>query len=376
MKKSAIFRTLTALMLLLTAASAATAADRFYCNATNIEPGETSHFELLLENDQPFYGFQADIDLPDGLTFVLSTDEKPEIMLSERCSEDYSIVSNLLTSGSLRMGIFSTAHTSISGKNGTLISLTVKADEKFTGGQLSISDIRFVGAGDVDTTLPDFSANIGTEHHNSLIIPDFSIKVGETTEVSMILDNETAFTAFQTDIYLPEGIIFVEGSEMMSSRGNSDHTLSVKSFEGGRTRIVCFNTSSTPFEGKSGILLTFELCATKDASEISEINVRNTICSTAEAREYKLPDSECNVVVIPDDSDIDGLETIETGESVTIENNTLIINRISADEVALFTLNGISIPCSRKSDRSVTFTLPNKGVYLLKLGQKHRKIKI
>ena len=37
-------------------------------------------------------------------------------------------------------------------------------------------------------------------------IDDFSISPGGTRTISIVLENETAFTAFQTDIYLPEGL--------------------------------------------------------------------------------------------------------------------------------------------------------------------------
>ena len=37
-------------------------------------------------------------------------------------------------------------------------------------------------------------------------IEDFSIAPGETRTVSILLDNEAAYTAFQTDIYMPNGL--------------------------------------------------------------------------------------------------------------------------------------------------------------------------
>ena len=37
-------------------------------------------------------------------------------------------------------------------------------------------------------------------------IEDFTIAPGETRTVNIILDNETAYTAFQTDIYMPAGL--------------------------------------------------------------------------------------------------------------------------------------------------------------------------
>ena len=57
MKRSFIYRTLMVLALLFGAMSAASAADRFYVKAANIEPGETKTLSFNLDNDQTFYGF-------------------------------------------------------------------------------------------------------------------------------------------------------------------------------------------------------------------------------------------------------------------------------------------------------------------------------
>ncbi len=37
-------------------------------------------------------------------------------------------------------------------------------------------------------------------------IEDFTISSGETRTISILLENEIEYTAFQSDIYLPEGL--------------------------------------------------------------------------------------------------------------------------------------------------------------------------
>lgn len=254
--------------------SAATAADRFYADEVNFEPGETKTIVFNLENSQDFYGFQADITLPYGLSIV-SKSGKPEVTLSSRANSSYTLVSNQLSAECVRVGAFSTNHTAITGTSGALLYVKVAASETFSGGELIVSDILFTDITNNDVTLPDYTAELGTEHNNRFYIPDFKIAVGETKVVSIVLDNETSFTAFQTDIYLPEGLVIVADSPHLTSRG-SGHTLSAKAFTDGRVRLACFSLSNTPFTGNTGDLVTLQLLATKDIAETCTIELRNS----------------------------------------------------------------------------------------------------
>lgn len=294
MNKSIIQRMLIVLTLLAGAMSAASAADRFYIDAVNIEPGETKQLAFMLENSQEFFGFQADITLPEGLEFV-QANGKADFKLSSRADASYNTVSNLLANGSLRVGAFSTTHTAISGNGGALMYANVHASDDFTGGTLAMSGILFVGSSDHDVKLPDFTIELGAKHNDRFYIPDFKIAVGETKTISIELDNETSFTAFQTDLYLPEGMNIVENSFKLTSRGSGRHSISAKSFTDGRTRIICMSLSNDIFTGNSGALLNLDVTANKDVAETAVIEMKNQIFSMANAREYVIPNSQTTV---------------------------------------------------------------------------------
>lgn len=306
MNKSIIQRMLIVLALLVGAMSAALAADRFYIDAVNIEPGETKQLAFMLDNSQEFFGFQTDITLPEGLEFVESNG-KVDFKLSSRADASYNTVSNLLANGSLRVGAFSTTHTAISGNSGALMYANVHASDDFTGGTLAMSDILFVNTSDNDVKLPDFTIELGTKHNDRFYIPDFKIAVGETKTISVVLDNETPFTAFQSDVFLPEGLNIVANSFKLTSRGSSSHKVSAKSFTDGRTRIICLSLSNDVFTGNSGALLDFDVTATKDVAETAVIEMKNQIFSMANAREYVIPNSQ----------------TIVTSERALVESITL-----------------------------------------------------
>lgn len=284
---------LTALTLLLGAVPAA--ADRFYASEVNFEPGETKTITFSLDNSQEFFGFQADINLPEGLA-IADRDGKPDCSLSQRANSSYAMVSNRLADNSIRVGAFSTDHTAISGDSGALLYINVTAAADFAGGTMTVSDILFTNADDKDVALPDCTVEIGNKHVDRLYIPDFGITVGETVDVAIMLDNETQFTAFQSDIYLPEGLSVVAGSAAMTSRG-SGHTISMRSYDDGRVRLACLSLDNALFTGDSGALVTLQVSATAQAAETCTIELRNNIFSTANAREYVIPNSTTNVTV-------------------------------------------------------------------------------
>ena len=291
MSRTLSTRILMSLTLLFGAVSAAAGANRFYMEAANIEPDETKTLAFILDNEQPFYGFQADITIPEGLEVVTNSNGQADITLSPRADASYTLIQNMLEDGLLRIGTFSTTHSPLTGDTGILFSIRVKADSNFNGGTLRVDNILFIGENDRDVDFPDYSIQIGSIPNNCFYIPDFEITVNETKSISIILDNETPFTAFQTDLYLPEGLAMQPQSLKLSSRASSEHSVSTKSFSDGRIRIACLSLANTPFNGDSGALMEFEITATKEVAEECTIELRNQIFTKSNGKEYVLPNS-------------------------------------------------------------------------------------
>lgn len=293
MRKNIANRLLMLLAMLFGALSVASAADRFYIDATNFEPGETKTIAFNLENSQEFFGFQADISLPDGLEIV-QVNGKPDCTLSSRADASYSMVTNQLSAGTLRFGTFSTTHTAIIGNSGALLYVKAVASEAFAGGTLSVSNILFTDKANNDVQFTDYAIEIGNKHIDNFYIPDFKISAGETKEVSIMLDNETQFTAFQTDIYLPEGLAIVDNSPMLTTRC-TDHTLSSKNISDRCVRIAGFSLNSTQILGNSGALVKFNVVASDDFASPCFIEMKNQIFATTDAKERILPNSQTKI---------------------------------------------------------------------------------
>lgn len=279
--------------LLFSAVPQASADDRFYAGDFNMEPGTSRTVGFILDNDREFIGFQADIVLPEGLEVVMDG-QSPQCSLSTRTDGTYSLFSNVLADGTVRVGAFSVQNTPIQGNSGELLNISFATSDTFAGGVLHIKNIRFVGTDNQDVLLPDVDVNVSTQYVNSFYITDFNIAVGETKTVSMLLDNEQEFTAFQSDIYLPEGLSIVPNSFALTSRAAS-HTISSRDFGDGRVRIACFSTGNMNISGNSGALVTFEVTADKDVAETAVVELKNTIFTTGTSREVRLPNTSCNV---------------------------------------------------------------------------------
>ena len=88
-----------------------------------------------------------------------------------------------------------------------------------------------------------------------------TLMAGQTRTVSIILDNETAYTAFQMDLTLPEGLT-ASNFQLTDRAGN--HAFDVNAIEGNKLRALCYSPAIETIEGHDGALLTFDVTATGD----------------------------------------------------------------------------------------------------------------
>ena len=124
-------------------------------------------------------------------------------------------------------------------------------------------------------------------------INDFTIAAGETRTVSILLDNETEYTAFQCDLQLPEGLNVDEESFALTERKHSNHTLSVSLFPDRTFRLMSYSLKLKTYSGNSGALVTFDITADDDFTSPVTITIHNTVFTTEEGVEVSFDDEEC-----------------------------------------------------------------------------------
>ena len=132
-----------------------------------------------------------------------------------------------------------------------------------------------------------------------LYINNFTIAAGETLEVEINLDNTTMFTAFQADIFLPDGLSIGQddGDYLfdLTDRKARNHTVSSQLLSSGAVRILVASQTLKEISGNSGAVVTFPLTADASFSGQKTIELRNIVASTPDRVEHNLDNSSCSV---------------------------------------------------------------------------------
>ena len=143
-------------------------------------------------------------------------------------------------------------------------------------------------------------------------IEDFTINPGETITVSIQLDNEVSYTAFQSDLYLPK--VLTAANFALTDRKNANHTLTATILPDGGIRLLSYSLNLKTYSGNSGALVTFDVTAEEDFVEPVVITLRNTLFTTETGVEVPFDDEECSVTqpaaVIKGDVNGDGAVNI------------------------------------------------------------------
>ena len=141
---------------------------------------------------------------------------------------------------------------------------------------------------------------ISINAENRFYIDDFTISSGETKELAINLTNDVAFTGFQADIYLPEGLeVEQEDGEYifdLTDRKGRDHTLSAERQNNGAIRILSYSLKLKEFSGTSGALVNFRVTASDDFSGNYQIQIKNITFATADQAGVDFESTVCNVV--------------------------------------------------------------------------------
>ena len=185
----------------------------------------------------------------------------------------------------------------------------------------------------------------GAAATDRLYIEDFEMAAGESRTVSILLENEVEYTAFQTDIYLPEGLM-VEKDDWdyvfeLTSRKARDHVISSQVQMDGAIRVMSYSINVNAYNGNSGALVTFNVTAASDFSGPATIALRNTLISMPTGVEISLSDEVCTVTTpgAGRPGDVTGDGTIDI-EDVTTLISLVLGNSVPDAVLANANVNG------------------------------------
>ena len=136
---------------------------------------------------------------------------------------------------------------------------------------------------------------------NSITVSDVTVQEGQSAVISVELNNETVFSAFQMDLKLPAGFevattVNEDGEEVLDialndARKKSTHSLSYNVLDDGTIRIAAFSTQNATFRGTSGEIVRVRVVATEDARESARGSIgrlKKVLFTTPEAEELDL----------------------------------------------------------------------------------------
>ena len=167
-------------------------------------------------------------------------------------------------------------------------------------------------------------------------IEDFTIDPGETQTVSIMLDNEAAYTAFQFNIYMPDGLTVEQedGDYIfdLTDRKARDHNISSQLQEDGSIRVMSYSLRINAYSGNSGALVTFSVTARNDFAGPATIWLSHILFTTTAGVEVVFTDEPCTVTVPST-----GLKgDVNDSGTVTISDVTALIDYLLGGEVSPF----------------------------------------
>ena len=171
--------------------------------------------------------------------------------------------------------------------------------------------------------------------NDKLYIKDFEIVAGESKTIALILDNDTAYSAFQTDIYLSNGLeIEQEDGEYIidlnSERVAKSHVVSSYKREDGAIRIFVTSQNLATFKGNSGDIAYIQIKATSSFPGNGTIDLKNSIAAEADATKHVLPDC---VAIAGEQTSLKG--DVNGDGEVNIADINAVIRMIISSELGL-----------------------------------------
>ncbi len=267
-------------------------------NATGAT-NQVKTLDLVLDNNNLVYGFQAKIDL-DGLQFVPGS-----VSVTDRVIDGvHDVAGNLDPDGNLIIVGTSIPTTAFPGFRGAIATFDVLLPNDPGVHELVLDPAATHISSAIGTQIP-IDLEIGTvtvEIENELILVDAEACSGLPFTVDLILNNNQAVAAFQTDIAIPDGYEFIS-AELNPNLATASHIANFAPDAPGPDNVLTLVVFATPSayllnagEGEENWMVRLHLLAPSLAdtgTPLSDITVSNSLLS----------DTVGNPVIVSDEID-------------------------------------------------------------------------
>lgn len=147
----------------------------------------------------------------------------------------------------------------------------------------------------------NYFTNVYGFGNDSFSVPDNTSFHGDTIVVPVSMQNESTITAFQTDVYLPDGFELVmnngEYDASLSDRKARDHVIMVNNAPDGALRVLSYSPTLKSFKNNEGELFYISVKVPEGVSGTFPIWLRNTILTSTDEEELYAIDALSNVSV-------------------------------------------------------------------------------
>ena len=185
---------------------------------------------------------------------------------------------------------------------------------------------------------------------NVSVVRPLNIKAGQTQKVAIALENAKAYTAFQMDIKLPEGLTLSNPKSLRTSDATF-HNITFGEVDG-VTRVVALsykqetdgsvlegNGNKNFIDGKSPIILFFDIIAANDYVDDGNIEVKNVKFVSADGTTQAMADASSASGLILGDAN--GDKNVDTKDAIKLVEQYLGKNPSGFDKKAAdITLDG------------------------------------
>lgn len=157
-----------------------------------------------------------------------------------------------------------------------------------------------------------------------LFMEDFSITAGEVRQVAVNLTNDVDVLGMNFDVYLPQGLEFVEDSYAKNpDRTGRAFSLACEQQQTGAYRFLLVNTNFANISGNEGAIVYFKVKATGMLSKASYIDISNVTLTgnkgTAAAPDpYTIEDVDVDGASVAKVAKLNGTVKLSATESVSV----------------------------------------------------------
>ena len=152
-------------------------------------------------------------------------------------------------------------------------------------------------------TVEALSAEPEPADDNVLKLADAQAVRGQTVVIPLLLNNATDITAFQTDVYLPEGFEMVkqDGEFLIETSSRlSDHIVMTNTLPDGSVRILCYSPMLNPIDGNEGelVYITVKVPDNAEGGDYT-MSLKNNKLTTTAYEELRCANTYSTLNVLP-----------------------------------------------------------------------------